>query len=657
MADNNTENENIKKLTEWLKDNLSYNETPFNDATIETREPIPEEIAEILGLEKKTATGSDGLPHEVKYSFLKTYRISNAYEANDIKTLIEEQILIDDGDEGVWEDKDTNWIENYVKDENLRNTIDNIISEYADDRQTRLKELSAERMVNTLSNAIDVHPIGNLTRLYADIDPYRFGFPLNTIKINGDYRLTLDLDEYGNILGHSTEFLNENGELDKEYPHKDLSDIDLDAFNTIFKDKALEWFKKQSNLYGVFEDLDRNKTRHKAEERGYFTWDDIEIISRGTAFLSPELKAKDNARGSIALTAIDFGINIEEADSPEEAIEDFLRKHPEYDMFNESGSMLSDEEREKYKQFPHPSNPDHDEADIDNLMNLGEKYGITKSDTEEIIRFFFTPDFDGHTILLTDEKTNLVLHDYDSGEDIKLSLPELIFEARERLNKETTEEEHPWADTDTKLDEEDWLWYKGHINLFNDKSEFSHDIYGIPTDPNYIEGVKKEYRKNEIEKITNWKEEKRLERIFEGMTSSAGNGSPMNFEEMKKWTEEMWPELTKTEILKESASRMLLGNLKFPEFNAPEYKDNAEWEWNVSDITAKKLLLDPNQTWDEIQEFATKDAEKKLSEIKSNLVNERIEKAYETITEKYENYPGLIGENKEIYEKGEIVAN
>ena len=544
--------------------------------------------------------------------------------------------------------------------------------------------------------------------------------------------------------------------------------------------------------------------------------------------------------------------------------------------------------------------PDHDEADIDDLMNLGEKYGITKSDAEEIIRYFFTPDFDGHTILLTDEKTNLVLHDYDSGEDIKLSLPELIFEARERLNKETTEEEHPWADTDTKLDEEDWLWYKEHINLFNDKSEFSHDIYGIPTDPNYIKGVKKEYRKNEIEKITNWKEEKRLERIFEGMTSSAesgeeftfnemknwvdteylkelsregrlkftvsnmlydnidfgifsvtnydqknndergfihrkqlarmtadkiisgkinsfpkaqenltkdshklmetlshlshmsreleieeiralfvknnfmpgdatksdriystlkeemenswsqrflkkeidgriyldepstlepskhhfsevttetcekvldncllsldskalhnetdltilrslkdiraehyeridnikldkfftkdghemkssaGNGSPMNFEEMKKWTEEMWPELTKTEILKESASRMLLGNLKFPEFNAPEYKDNAEWEWNVSDITAKKLLLDPNQTWDEIQEFATKDAEKKLSEIKSNLVNERIEKAYEMITEKYENYPGLIGENKKIYEKGEIVAN
>ena len=82
------------------------------------------------------------------------------------------------------------------------------------------------------------------------------------------------------------------------------------------------------------------------------TWDAIYVRAEGTAgIFDNNLKAKDNAREYITGYAKEhFGLDIEKAESPEEAIDDFLEEHPELDRFDENGRMLFEEiEREQSK--------------------------------------------------------------------------------------------------------------------------------------------------------------------------------------------------------------------------------------------------------------------------------------------------------------------
>ena len=82
------------------------------------------------------------------------------------------------------------------------------------------------------------------------------------------------------------------------------------------------------------------------------TWDDIYVRAEGTAgIFDTNLKAKDNAREYITGYAKEhFGIDIEAAEIPEEAIDDFLEEHPELDRFDETGRMLIEEiERKQSK--------------------------------------------------------------------------------------------------------------------------------------------------------------------------------------------------------------------------------------------------------------------------------------------------------------------
>ena len=83
--------------------------------------------------------------------------------------------------------------------------------------------------------------------------------------------------------------------------------------------------------------------RLSAEHCGYYKWNDIFTIALETGPQDRELKAKDNAREYICSTALRFNIEIENSDYPEDAIEDFLEKHPEYNKFNEDGSMIYDD--------------------------------------------------------------------------------------------------------------------------------------------------------------------------------------------------------------------------------------------------------------------------------------------------------------------------
>ena len=82
------------------------------------------------------------------------------------------------------------------------------------------------------------------------------------------------------------------------------------------------------------------------------TWDDIYVRAEGTAgIFDNNLKAKNNAREYITGYAKEhFGIDIEAAEIPEEAIDDFLEEHPELDRFDETGRMLIEEiERKQSK--------------------------------------------------------------------------------------------------------------------------------------------------------------------------------------------------------------------------------------------------------------------------------------------------------------------
>lgn len=77
-----------------------------------------------------------------------------------------------------------------------------------------------------------------------------------------------------------------------------------------------------------------------AKNRGFYSWDDIYTLAMETGFGDSRLSAKDNARGCISDIASKFGIDIENSEIPEEAIEDFLKEHPELNRFNEDGQII-----------------------------------------------------------------------------------------------------------------------------------------------------------------------------------------------------------------------------------------------------------------------------------------------------------------------------
>ena len=74
------------------------------------------------------------------------------------------------------------------------------------------------------------------------------------------------------------------------------------------------------------------------------TWGEIFDRAVNAPFGSPELKVKDTARAYITDFGLDaYGINIDDCECPEDAIDEFLSEHPEYDKFDESGRMILEE--------------------------------------------------------------------------------------------------------------------------------------------------------------------------------------------------------------------------------------------------------------------------------------------------------------------------
>jgi len=375
--------------------------------------------------------------------------------------------------------------------------IQDSVSEMA---KARRKEIVLDKMMSGLSHAYDGIPAGKHIRIYADVDAGKFGLPEQVRDrklLDGDYRLVLELNENGKIADRAVEFVTNEGDVLYDQQVKQAGEFYNAFWSDDFNDKALEWFREQRSMENIFLDIDKHNIRKAGEKKGFFTWDELYKLALETGPMDRELKAKDNARWYVANKAEEFGIDIEGAEIPEDAIDDFLKEHPEFDRFNEDGQMI---EEEKVIER-HYDAEEYDLADKDDLMNLGERYGITEEIADEIYRFYnLTADSEDFE-LLTDPDAKFVVHEFNPDSTQAVSLPELIFEAKERLLIEKAQEEHPWRDTSvTKLVDEDWYYYMAHKELFSDPSKFTADENGEPS-PEDIDIARDKYRESEIERI------------------------------------------------------------------------------------------------------------------------------------------------------------
>lgn len=126
------------------------------------------------------------------------------------------------------------------------------------------------------------------------------------------------------------------------YPVINGTTITTSDFAAIKKDSV--FFEKQIAKEIINNNQMENKTMFESMQNLYnksnlfYTWDDLYILAEKENYLS----AKDAAREQIGKAAKKFGIDIEGSEIPEDAIDDFLEKHPELNRFNESGQMLAE---------------------------------------------------------------------------------------------------------------------------------------------------------------------------------------------------------------------------------------------------------------------------------------------------------------------------
>lgn len=73
-----------------------------------------------------------------------------------------------------------------------------------------------------------------------------------------------------------------------------------------------------------------------------FTWNELYQRAMEKSYGDPELEAKDNARYEIGIIAEQYGVNIEEDECPEDAIDFFLAEHKELDRFDIDGHMINE---------------------------------------------------------------------------------------------------------------------------------------------------------------------------------------------------------------------------------------------------------------------------------------------------------------------------
>ena len=225
------------------------------------------------------------------------------------------------------------------------NSVKEIQATVTEMAKAHREEIILDKMISGLDYAYDGEPVGKKIRVYADIDPAKFGFSkTNEDKSSGgEYRLCLVLNEDGTINDRELQFVTKEGDVLYDQQADVLNGEFYNAFcSDNFGDKAVEWFREQRSMENIFLDIDKHNIRETGEKKGFFTWDELYKLALETGPMDRELKAKDNARWYVANKAEEFGIDIEGAEIPEDAIDDFLSEHPEFDRFNEDGQMIEE---------------------------------------------------------------------------------------------------------------------------------------------------------------------------------------------------------------------------------------------------------------------------------------------------------------------------
>ncbi|MDY4525189.1 MAG: JAB domain-containing protein [Treponema sp.] len=156
----------------------------------------------------------------------------------------------------------------------------------------------------------------------------------------------------------------------------------------------------------------------------------------------------------------------------------------------------------------------------------------------------------------------------------------------------------------------------------------------------------------------------RMEKFFEGKTSSLGNGDYQNFKELYDWVQEEFPSKDSEHVLLETVSRMIYSNINFGDLEPASYDDvygfgdGAEHRFDVSDDIAKRLINNEiTPDWMTIQNEVNDFACRKLMDLKENtpdmLVTDTINEAFE-ISKKYE---PIAEKNLNAYTKSEKTQN
>ena len=334
-------------------------------------------------------------------------------------------------------------------------------------------------------------------------------------------------------------------------------------------------------------------------ENKVLTWDEIYKAAEGKTFGDWDLKVYDNARAYIEGYAMEhYGIDIKNAEIPEEAIDDFIKAHPELDRFNETGQML---------------------AEIENTHSAEQTW--TWKDYDDLSGHLVSPD--GKTYFSYDWTTKEYKTTPDSGWDSFLDAD-------------------PTRDTSlTAFKEYAEKYIRNNVAKNKD----------IVFERNYID-TSIEMENETMTNETLADKYNRMEKFFEGKTSSLGNGDYQNFKELYDWVQEEFPSKNSEHVLLETVSRMIYSNINFADLEPASYDDvygrgdGAEQRFDVSDDIANRLLNgEIPENWMAIQNEVNDFASRRMRDLKQNApdmqVTDRINSAFRISKTLYPEFASL----------------
>lgn len=441
------------------------------------------------------------------------------------------------------------------------------------------------------------------------------------------------------------------------------------------------------------------------------TWDEL-YDKVGNGDLS--VKIQDNARAYVSGYAKEhFGIDIENAHIPEEAIESFFKEHPELNRFNKDGQLLAEIEKshpeKTLEPFEHASFEmyfDEKEKKWNALLRLQNKdtvnlsFEASENDLED---FWYGFKYNGHEYDMNicnggdygnggwiypvgpDGHTNTVI-------DVELDAVNIYSKERGNLEVWTWKDyddlsghlvapdgksyfSYDWTTKEYKFEEESG--YESFIDADPDRAttldafkSYAQDyirkhfikdkVEEIIFAREYIDIEKmiEEDKKKEIQNETIEQKKERLKVFFTGVTTGIGPDKESTFEQVVAWQKENNLDRSEGEygILLDAVSRMVLDNVDFGSVDYRNFDDVYGFDWgasvryDVSDTVAKDILSGNILDINEVQGAVYSAAEKKFEEIKNNPIHKIDIEIIDRINAAFRISQRLYPEYAELYE-------